>query len=388
MEAFPNMVSKSGFFLAMQQRAEERLNEAKEARLAFKRSFSYLKFWAKVGGWIAMNIRPVIVIFLIFMLVSTVVCMGSAYGPMAIMDVGATGCLLYNSGAIVLETAINIPLQIARVIAMGTMNITNAFVDGVLGPIVETINKIPGASLTVPLPFEYYVQPNAPVSLSFLEPDYPAVRAAAEQGRYLKAFKEAFHFFTISATGAHVRTNSLISEIGIGLDVKFLGGSGSYMKEFENITKLPVEEENGMKKAGNIYDTVLKASELSNEYGNWMKKMAGEQFVVWFTASNPHPKADEKITFYDNTYIARRPLKTEYFWDFGDDSTSTEKNPTHTYNAPDTYEVMHVVKITVIYHPYTNISILGWRLPIQPLAFIRQATEFETTMTAVIEVTT
>ncbi len=31
--------------------------------------------------------------------------------------------------------------------------------------------------------------------------------------------------------------------------------------------------------------------------------------------------------------------ETEYFWDFGDGSTSTEENPEHTYTAAGVYTV-------------------------------------------------
>ena len=35
---------------------------------------------------------------------------------------------------------------------------------------------------------------------------------------------------------------------------------------------------------------------------------------------------------------------TSWFWDFGDNSTSTTQNPTHTYNVPRKYTVTLTVK--------------------------------------------
>lgn len=49
-------------------------------------------------------------------------------------------------------------------------------------------------------------------------------------------------------------------------------------------------------------------------------------------------------------YTASRP-GTEFFWDFGDGSTSTQELPTHTYQAPGTYTVKFVIKNPIDCNP-------------------------------------
>ncbi len=54
-----------------------------------------------------------------------------------------------------------------------------------------------------------------------------------------------------------------------------------------------------------------------------------------FTASPTSGKAPLKVTFKDTS--ANSPTKRE--WDFGDGSTSTSQNPSHTYDSPGDYTV-------------------------------------------------
>lgn len=45
----------------------------------------------------------------------------------------------------------------------------------------------------------------------------------------------------------------------------------------------------------------------------------------------------QPITFYFNSFSPSDPSKlTSYYWDFGDGSTSSEQNPTHTYYSSGT----------------------------------------------------
>ena len=41
--------------------------------------------------------------------------------------------------------------------------------------------------------------------------------------------------------------------------------------------------------------------------------------------------------------LSQSPLNQEYYWEFGDGNTSTEANPTYTYNSPGEYNVMLIV---------------------------------------------
>jgi PKD repeat protein len=59
-----------------------------------------------------------------------------------------------------------------------------------------------------------------------------------------------------------------------------------------------------------------------------------------FTASPKKGKTPLKISFKDRSL--RRP--TSWLWDFGDGTTSTEKNPTHTYTKIGTFTVNLTVK--------------------------------------------
>jgi PKD repeat protein len=59
-----------------------------------------------------------------------------------------------------------------------------------------------------------------------------------------------------------------------------------------------------------------------------------------FTATPKTGKAPVKITFKDRSL--RKP--TSWLWDFGDGTTSAEKNPVHTYATPGTFTVNLTVK--------------------------------------------
>ncbi|MEL6191098.1 MAG: PKD domain-containing protein [Bacteroidota bacterium] len=45
-----------------------------------------------------------------------------------------------------------------------------------------------------------------------------------------------------------------------------------------------------------------------------------------------------QIANFSNTTVSERPV-VAWFWDFGDGTTSTSQNPTHTYTTPDTFDV-------------------------------------------------
>ena len=49
------------------------------------------------------------------------------------------------------------------------------------------------------------------------------------------------------------------------------------------------------------------------------------------------------VSFQDNAQNTQSRPVIKYWWDFADASTSNLVNPTHTYTAPGTYNVRHVI---------------------------------------------
>lgn len=60
--------------------------------------------------------------------------------------------------------------------------------------------------------------------------------------------------------------------------------------------------------------------------------------TIDFTYSPAQPKAGEKVTFVNSSSTGE-----EWLWRFGDRKVSTSKSPTHTYDAPGTYQVLLMV---------------------------------------------
>ncbi|MBV9101865.1 MAG: PKD domain-containing protein [Candidatus Dormibacteraeota bacterium] len=65
-------------------------------------------------------------------------------------------------------------------------------------------------------------------------------------------------------------------------------------------------------------------------------------FTPGFTTSPSHPKHGKTVTFHGLTTVSALPVLT-YFWDFGDGTTGSGANPTHTYAAPGVYKVTQVM---------------------------------------------
>lgn len=57
-----------------------------------------------------------------------------------------------------------------------------------------------------------------------------------------------------------------------------------------------------------------------------------------FTVSDRTPFILTEVAFTDTSQAGSAPID-EYLWEFGDSSSSTEQNPTHTYNSAGTFEV-------------------------------------------------
>jgi hypothetical protein len=116
-----------------------------------------------------------------------------------------------------------------------------------------------------------------------------------------------------------------------------------------------------MEKAEKVEDILNIQRELSNVRGNIEQTKGRMQYLerttstslinvqlqqakldISFTASKSRVKRGEAITFFPQ--IAGGISPYSYEWDFGDGRTSTDGNPTHTYNTPGDYTV--TLKVT------------------------------------------
>ncbi|WP_414469605.1 PKD domain-containing protein [Methanobacterium sp. ACI-7] len=61
-----------------------------------------------------------------------------------------------------------------------------------------------------------------------------------------------------------------------------------------------------------------------------------------FTISNSPYYVNQTLTFTDSSSDVGGHI-TNYFWDFGDGSTSNQANPIHTFNSKGTYTITHTV---------------------------------------------
>ncbi|MCK9613534.1 MAG: PKD domain-containing protein [Bacteroidales bacterium] len=65
--------------------------------------------------------------------------------------------------------------------------------------------------------------------------------------------------------------------------------------------------------------------------------------ITNFSANITHGCAPMQVQFTDNSSAIPPATLNSWFWDFGDGSTSTQKNPQHTYLQPGVYSVVLVV---------------------------------------------
>jgi len=61
-------------------------------------------------------------------------------------------------------------------------------------------------------------------------------------------------------------------------------------------------------------------------------------FIPGFDFSPASPTTGQTVTFHGLKIISRQPV-SNYLWEFGDGTTGSGRNPTHTYTAPGTYTV-------------------------------------------------
>lgn len=85
-----------------------------------------------------------------------------------------------------------------------------------------------------------------------------------------------------------------------------------------------------------IYNIILQASNPLGSATNSGQITIVSQPIARFSISDPAPIANEIVNFIDQSG-GQSPLI--YLWDFGDGITSTEKNPSHQYPSPGTYQV-------------------------------------------------
>ena len=90
-------------------------------------------------------------------------------------------------------------------------------------------------------------------------------------------------------------------------------------------------------------------------------------FDYFYDASENEDSASATIIFTDTSFS--KSVITNWLWDFGDETTSTEQNPTHTYSQNRIYEVLLVVysengSDTTSRFVYINVP----ETPIEPVA--------------------
>ena len=69
-----------------------------------------------------------------------------------------------------------------------------------------------------------------------------------------------------------------------------------------------------------------------------MSVIAPPQITADFTADTTNGETPLTVSFTDLS-AAENTTITGWLWDFGDDSTSTEQNPTHVYETAGVYTV-------------------------------------------------
>ena len=82
--------------------------------------------------------------------------------------------------------------------------------------------------------------------------------------------------------------------------------------------------------------------------------------IAKFTANITNGTAPLSIQFNDNS----TGNITSYNWNFGDGSTSTQENPTHTYTTPGTYNVTEIVTALGGNNTYTQNVAIYWPAPV------------------------
>jgi len=93
-----------------------------------------------------------------------------------------------------------------------------------------------------------------------------------------------------------------------------------------------------------------------------------------FTASTPNPAANAVVQFND----ASGGSPTAWSWDFGDGTTSTQRNPTHVYSSPGTF----TTRLTVTNAAGPSSSTMGVTVTDATVLRLNAAHPFDLTLTA------
>ncbi|MEW6470418.1 MAG: PKD domain-containing protein [Bacteroidota bacterium] len=86
--------------------------------------------------------------------------------------------------------------------------------------------------------------------------------------------------------------------------------------------------------------------------------------VVAFTADDTNGCVTHCVNFTDQSTVTSGTI-TQWFWDFGDGSTSTQQHPSHCYSVPGTYDItLTVTTSNGCSQTYTNYAyIIAYPLP-------------------------
>jgi len=97
---------------------------------------------------------------------------------------------------------------------------------------------------------------------------------------------------------------------------------------------------------GNItYDGNSCSGSVTVDLGSitqWLNMSLGSNIIADFSYNPSSPEIDETVHFTDKSYSTA--VITSWDWDFGDASSSSEKNPSHSYTEDDTYSVTLIVR--------------------------------------------
>jgi PKD repeat protein/Zn-dependent protease len=170
------------------------------------------------------------------------------------------------------------------------------------------------------------------ISAGILIPAYgmAAVPEGKDSGFIVVASAPAADFYTSIQTGSTPLRISFFDRSEGTLPLQ-------YLWNFGDGTTSPERNPTHTYAANGNYTVTLT---VKNSFGEDTKKLpdfiaVGDPPVPDFSATPPHGKIPLNVTFYDRT----SGVPDSWFWDFGDGSSATLQNPTHTYSNPGVFSV-------------------------------------------------
>ena len=119
----------------------------------------------------------------------------------------------------------------------------------------------------------------------------------------------------------------------VGYTIKWEGQS----IDLDNTTNL--YQINGLEN-GVSYEIELIINYNDGSTSNSVFSSATPGEVQPFVLNEESPQSNTQVTFnYNPTFFPQSTAVSSWLWDFGDESSSTEQNPTHSYSSPGLYEV-------------------------------------------------